>query len=104
MVYVPSESGIYRDPEGGGDQKRGSATPRKMLNFFSYGGRRFCPWGGRLCLSSSHIRAILPFNFLLSFPFISLSPKGWEHSLIPLLELWYGSNTNTRSARFYILV
>lgn len=34
MVYVPSESGIYRDPEGGGDQKRGSATPRKMLNFF----------------------------------------------------------------------
>lgn len=75
MLYVPSESGLYRDPEGGGDQKGGSATPRKMLKFFSCGERHFCPWGGRLCLSSSHIRAILHFNFLFSFPFISLFPQ-----------------------------
>lgn len=35
MLYVPSESGLYRDPQGGGDQKRGSARLRKMLKFFS---------------------------------------------------------------------
>lgn len=34
MLYVPSESGLYRDPQGGGDQKRGSARLRKMLKFF----------------------------------------------------------------------
>lgn len=45
MLYFPSKSGLYRDPEGGGDQKRERKchAEKDADNFFMWWKAFLCP-------------------------------------------------------------
>jgi len=60
------------------------------------------PQGQRPFLSGSHIRKILPFNFLLPSLCLFLPRKGCKTLLLPPLRLWDETH-NTKTAHFLLV-